>query len=857
MKIKHLLSNIGPVLPILVFTILLFASVAIGQISLIIGDETGLISNNFAWLESKLISGLAIFCLVVSTLVSVYLNIQRVKELKAFEVGRTQLQAVFDNTPVCLNLKDREGRYLLVNKPYEKWLDYTAADILGKKASEFLTNETEVENLSAAEKIVLETGQVFEREVSVERPDGKTYHRILIKYPIRKVDGSIEAVGTVAVDVTERKEIEYKLKELNEKLESRIQSGIDEMHASEDRFRHAFENAPIGVALITPDGNRFQVNQALADFLGLTVDELTDTSMLSTAGNDADLNKSMALRQKVLDGEIDTYSNERRYRHKDGHIIWGEVTASLYRNSAGVPEHFIAHTVDITERKKVEEALWDSESRFRSFIDNTPSAVLLKNTSGQYIQANKTWHDWFNPDGVDITGKTVFDFYAREHAEEVAALDYEVLNSGKFVQTETRTPYADGKTRTTLFQKFPIRDQAGEIVAIGGINTDITPRKELEEKLIQAQKMEAVGQLTGGIAHDFNNLLAVILGNAELIVQEAESNDPKTEAVIRAATRGAELTSQLLAFSRKQTLQPQLVDIDKLVDNMKNLLDRALGETIEIVISSTDDLWRTNIDPGQLENALLNLTINARHAMPKGGKLVIDATNSSIGDNYHANDPNIPAKDFVVIAITDNGCGMSPEILEHAFEPFFTTKDVGEGSGLGLAMVYGFTKQSGGQATIESAPGRGTTVRLYLPRMNNKSAASDRKMTAETPGGRGENILIVEDDPEVRELAAMLLEDIGYNLAQAGDGIAALAAIENGFEADLLLSDIVLPNNVNGLELANDIKSRVPAIKVLFMSGYAESAVQQHGLAGRDIELLNKPFRRQEIAQTVRRVLDR
>jgi nitrogen-specific signal transduction histidine kinase/CheY-like chemotaxis protein len=385
--------------------------------------------------------------------------------------------------------------------------------------------------------------------------------------------------------------------------------------------------------------------------------------------------------------------------------------------------------------------------------------------------------------------------------------------------------------------------------------TDITEHKVVEERLRQAQKMEAVGQLTGGVAHDFNNLLAVILGNIELVADRLGTDDKQVRAIVHAATRGAELTQRLLSFSRQQALRPETVDLNACVTGMTDMLRRTLGETIEIEPIIASGLSISEVDPGQLENALLNLAVNARDAMPKGGRLTIETANIELDHDYAAALGDVTPGHYVRLSVTDTGIGIPPEIIEHVFEPFFTTKEVGEGSGLGLSMVYGFVKQSGGHVTISSEPGCGTTVQLYLPQAEVPVQPAGQEPVMGDTEARGETVLVVEDDPDVRSLVISLLQRFGYNVLEAGDGAEALAALQDYSRIDLLLSDVVLPGGVSGSDLAEQVTDRYPGIKVLFMSGYPD-APHRRGPLVENTELLGKPFGKRDLAQKVRAVLN-
>jgi signal transduction histidine kinase len=381
-----------------------------------------------------------------------------------------------------------------------------------------------------------------------------------------------------------------------------------------------------------------------------------------------------------------------------------------------------------------------------------------------------------------------------------------------------------------------------------------------EERLRQAQKMEVVGQLAGGVAHDFNNILAIIYGNLELL-DAALIEHPElrqiVESAMKAAARGASLTHQLLAYSRLQPLDPRVVDLSALVRDLTQLLQRSLGETIEIDLKLPATLWKTQIDANQLENALLNLAVNARDAMPNGGKLMIEADNVILDQAYAEQNQEVAAGRYVLVAITDTGSGMSREVAERALEPFFTTKPVGQGTGLGLSMVYGFVKQSRGHIKIYSEVGHGTTIKLYLP-----AAGTDQEDSrpaadpSELPTAKaGEVVLVVEDDAMVLRLAVQLLTRLGYQTIEAHDGPEALTLLDSG-RIDLLFTDVVLPKGMNGTALAREVQQRRPGLKVLYMSGYTANAIVHHGVLDKGVHLLTKPFRKVELARKVRQVLD-
>jgi PAS domain S-box-containing protein len=390
------------------------------------------------------------------------------------------------------------------------------------------------------------------------------------------------------------------------------------------------------------------------------------------------------------------------------------------------------------------------------------------------------------------------------------------------------------------------------------VGRDMTESDRIEAQLRQAQKMEAVGQLTGGLAHDFNNILMVIMANVDAIEEEealGEDARHRLQQINGAAQRASDLTRQLLAFSRKQPLRPQTTDLNQLVSATGKMLQRALGEHIVIDSKLAQGLWTTNVDPAQFEAALLNLSVNARDAMPDGGRLLIETANVELDADYAEQHAEVAPGPYAMLAVTDTGTGMPREIAERVFEPFFTTKEVGKGSGLGLSMVYGFIKQSKGHIKLYSEPGHGTSVKIYLPRHEGEADAGRRRKAAALPGGR-ERILLVEDDPHVRESVVLQLRSLGYAVTEAESGAAGLAVLESGADFALLLTDLVMPGRTSGAMLVEEARRRWPSMHSIVMSGYSENALLQEGKLDAGIRLLVKPFRKADLARTLRETID-
>ena len=419
-----------------------------------------------------------------------------------------------------------------------------------------------------------------------------------------------------------------------------------------------------------------------------------------------------------------------------------------------------------------------------------------------------------------------------------------------------------GDLRARIAAPLP-RGELGELMAVlnqtaGSLEQQRTDIDDLNKRLQQSQRMEAIGQLTGGIAHDFNNLLTVVSGNAELLLEDVRgdpSQRPLVEMIATAAQRGASLTQRLLAFARKQALDPKAVDLNQLVAGLDPMLRRTLGEHIQIELIRAAGLWPALVDQGQLENALLNLCLNARDAMPRGGRLTLETANVRLDEEYAARNADVTPGQYVMLAVTDTGQGIAPEHLQRVFEPFFTTKEKGKGTGLGLSMVYGFVKQSAGHLAIYSEPGQGTSVKLYLPRAGSEVPLAPSNGDSGGIVGGSETILLVEDDAAVRQVALAALRSFGYTVIEAADGPSAMAVLEQRSDIELLFTDVVMPGGMNGRALADAALKLRPGLRVLYTSGYTENAIVHHGRLDAGALLLGKPYRRSELDRAVRAAL--
>ena len=594
---------------------------------------------------------------------------------------------------------------------------------------------------------------------------------------------------------------------------------------------------------------------------------------------------------------------EYHYQRGDGIRAWITLSAAPVRTPDGRVSGGVVAVQDVDAARTARDALRESELRLRAITETMPQIVWSTRPDGHHDYYNQRWYEYTGTRPGDTDGEGWAGMFHPDDQGEAWRRWRHSLDTGDGYEVEYRLRRADGAWRWFLGRAEPVRDEAdGAILRWFGTCTDIddavharetlrrsaaelealvaertaaleasnarlraeaAERGRVEESLRQSQKMEAVGQLTGGVAHDFNNMLTGIVGSLELMrgriaqgrVSEA---DRLVLAAMTAANRAAALTHRLLAFSRRQTLDPKPTDVNKLVRSMEELVRRTCGEAIRLECVTAGGLWRTLCDANQLENALLNLALNARDAMPDGGVLEIETSNAHLDDAYVAGLPDVRAGQYVCLAVTDTGIGMVPEVAARVFEPFFTTKPLGQGTGLGLSMVFGFVKQSGGHVRVYSEPGAGTTVKLYLPRHRSGAPAEDADTHRHAPfpaPATGVRVLVVEDDPTVRMLVLEVLEELGYGVLEATDGPAGLRAVEaamsSGAPIDLLITDVGLPG-MNGRQLADAARRLRPELEVLFITGYAHNAAIGNGVLDPGMHVISKPFALHALAAKIR-----
>jgi two-component system cell cycle sensor histidine kinase/response regulator CckA len=638
-----------------------------------------------------------------------------------------------------------------------------------------------------------------------------------------------------------------------------LRQAQDALRESEEQFRAMFDLASVGVAQADPvTGRWLAVNPRMCLITGYPAAELL-TMRVPEITHPEDRRRDWDLFQRVVKGEAPEYRLEKRYIRKDGSIAWVNVNMVVLRDAAGKPTRTVATIEDITERRRAAELLRESEERYRHIVEAATEGICSLDAELRISFVNGAFARMlgFTPEEMIGTPVERYSFPAesnefREHMD--------ARRRGVAERYERRLQRKDGNECWSLVSGAPILDSDGRFAGSFKMFTDVTDRHRLEEQLRQSQKMEAVGRLAGGVAHDFNNLLTVILGYSGVLLQGLEPGPllEATQEVRQAGERAAALTRQLLAFSRKQTLVPEVLDLGDVVSGLSTMVVRLIGEEVKVSVVVSPNLGRVKADRGQLEQVVMNLAVNARDAMPKGGSLIFELQNVELDDAYAATHAEVKPGPYVLLAISDTGTGMDAETQKRVFEPFFTTKETGKGTGLGLSTVHGIVHQSGGAIDVYSEPGQGTTFKVYLPRFAG-DAAVRRPVSGDHPAQRAafETVLVVEDEAAIRQLTKLILQKAGYTVLLAESPVAAerIAGSHSG-PIHLMLTDVVMPG-MRGPELAERLLGLRPDLRVLYMSGYTDNAIAHHGMLDAGTEFLQKPFTPFRLTEKVREVLGR
>jgi PAS domain S-box-containing protein len=626
----------------------------------------------------------------------------------------------------------------------------------------------------------------------------------------------------------------------------------------EQLFRLISENAADMIAVVDMDGRRIFNSLSYERVLGYSAEELKKSSGLDEIHPDDRERVREAAAHARRTGIGTTL--EYRIRHKNGSWCHLESTSSVIRNAKGEPEKLVIVNRDISERKKAVEALELSEASFRSVVEDAPYGIYRCTIDGRFLRVNPALQRMLGYESQQelLESDAISDVF-RESPDFHRLVEL-LAQAGEFRDVEVEWKRKDNTSITVRCSGRSLHESIDVTPCFEVFAEDVTERRVLERQLRMAAKMEAVGRLSGGIAHDFNNLLGVIIGYSQVLRRKAGPDSPLreyVEEVEKAGQRAVSLTRQLLAFSRQQILTPAVLDLNTLVADMEKMLPRLIGEDIAVSINLDPELGRVKADHGQIEQVVMNLAVNARDAMPAGGKLVVKTANAVLDETYARHHAGAKPGRYVMLAVSDSGVGMSPETLAHIFEPFFTTKEVGKGTGLGLATVYGVVKQSGGYIWVDSKPGKGANFQVFLPRIEEVAVpvAEDKTPAASLQGT--ETILLVEDAEALRKLARAFLVESGFDVLVASNGEEAVQVAKNhAGRIHLLLTDVVMPG-MNGRALSDDLRPKRPEMKVLYMSGYTDSFIAGHGVLEEGMYLLHKPFTEEVLIAKVREVLDR
>jgi PAS domain S-box-containing protein len=712
--------------------------------------------------------------------------------------------------------------------------------------------------------------------------------------PIRDESAQVAGILVTAIETNERRRIALE-------LEQRSAASLKAQHETEERLQLALAATDaVGTWDWDISEDRFIADTHFAQLHGvdpLLASQLPISDYLHAVHPEDRAMVTRGIKHSITHGT--EYAEEYRLLQPDGQLRWVFARGRCYKDHHGRPIRFLGAALDLTERKLTEQALRQSQTELQLIINAMPILISYVDSEERFRLNNAAYLDWYGLTPQELYGRTIREVLGEAAYTLRAGYIAEAL-SGKACCFSISAAHRDGSTRQALMNYLPRHGPDGAVNGFYIFVIDETERKQTEEalrnlnetleervsartrqlaeaneKLLNemfereraeealrhAQKMEAVGQLTGGIAHDFNNMLTGIIGSLDLMQRYiADGRTAEigrfTEAAVSSAHRAAALTHRLLAFSRRQSLDRKPLNANELIHSLEDLLSRTKGDHIELKLQLAEDIWPVSTDVSQLENALLNLVINARDAMPDGGQLLIETANVYLdGSDITTLEP-VKAGDYLMIAVSDNGTGMTPSVLAKAFDPFFTTKPIGQGTGLGLSMIYGFAQQSGGHVSLFSLPGQGTSVRLYLPRLY--VAVPDPAVSpiaSEAPAAiAGETVVLVEDDPAVRMLVLDLLNELGYHAHEAEDAKAALPLLESDLRVDLLVTDVGLPG-MNGRQLAEIARQHRPDLKVLFMTGYAEKAAERQGFLEEGMDMVAKPFSIDLLANKIRTMI--
>lgn len=779
-------------------------------------------------------------------MLGVHVDISERKQAEeTLRASRNLLRSILENVPIRVFWKDAESRYLGCNTAFAHDAGFShPEDLQGKDDFQMVWRE-QAELYRADDKRVMASGNpIIGIEEPQTTPDGQTICLRTSKVPLHDSEHNVVGVLGIYEDITQRKQAEEALRESGEQL------------------RVIFDASQAGIILVAPGGTILFANNRMAEMFGMPLGQLIGSSYLEHLHEAWRLTGDEYMGQ-LIRGDIQAVSSERHYIRADGSDFWGFLSGKRLESPDGTLRALVGIIADISEYKRVEEELHESENRLRFALEGSNDGLWdVKMRSNTIYLSPRGWEILGYRPGED--GAVINDWSELVHPEDLLLtnerLREHIEGLTPIFQVEQRLRIKSGGWKWVLTRgKVVARDADGTPLRITGTHTDLTEQKTLQEQLSQAQKLESVGRLAGGVAHDFNNMLSVILGHAQLALKREAASPPLREHLDQiqlAAERSADIVRQLLAFARKQTVAPKVLDLNETVASMLKMLSRLIGEDIDLVWLPGEGVWPVRMDAAQIDQILVNLCVNARDSIAGIGRVSIETDNRNCDAAFCDRHTGCIPGEYVLFTVSDDGCGMDKETTGKIFEPFFTTKGVGQGTGLGLATVYGIVKQNDGFIDVYSEPGHGTSFKIYLPRYQGKEKQARADGSPE-PAGRGhETVLMVEDEPAILDLGKQILEMQGYRVLTAGTpGEAIRMAIEHVGEIHLLLTDVIMPE-MNGRELAKKLLSLYPGLKRLFMSGYTADVIAHHGVLDEGVQFIQKPFSLDALADKVRETLD-
>ena len=763
---------------------------------------------------------------------------ERNKMEKALHESEARFRNIIDNASDMIYETDRKGNSTYFNPNACIIMKFSKEELLGRNYLSLIRKDYRHIAKKFYKKQFLDKIPNTYFEFPAIKGDGSEIWLGQNVQPIIE-KGVVKGFQAVARDITQRKKTEIALAE------------------SEKRYRSIFEESRDVIYVTDTEGHFLEINQSGLELFGYTREEIKDI-VASDTYVDPDARLAF-IKELESNGYVRDY--ELKLKKRDGTPIDCLLSATIRRSADG-KVRYQGIIRDITQHKQSEEALLQTERRFRELLENLEMIAILLDLKGNILFCNDYLSEKTGHEKNDILGKNWFDiFLPEEIRDEIREIYLDNVAAGSIPSHDEHEIITNDGSRLLFFwNNTPLRDSSGKIFGAASIGSDMTDRINAEEQLRHAQRMEVIGNLAGGIAHDFNNTLTPILALSQMHLARLDDDSPVKRAlktINRSATRATQLTSRLMAFGRKQVLEPHVMNINTTLLSIGELLQRSIGEDVSVKMKPTSELWNIKADPIQIEQVLVNLVINAKDALGEKGSITILTENTSVNSENIKAGLDLTAGDYVLTSVTDDGPGMTHEIKEHIFEPFFTTKDKGQGTGLGLSVVYGIVKQHSGEITCQTEPGKGTTFKIYLPRIDEPIEEIIHDSDIEKDYRGDEVILLVEDDDEVREVLTEILKDLGYLVIHASESAEATKKSKKfKNKIHLLLTDLILPG-LNGRELSEQLAKKRKDMKVLFISGYTDDVIAKHGMIDEGLSFLQKPFTASSLGKKIREVLEK